>query len=242
MKSNIMQSAGEQAFTQQDVDSVVTRYSKRYQEFGYSPETLGWFKGKQGIRFNSLTSQYDFHGKHVLDIGAGFGDLNKTLSSKVGSYKYTGVELVDEFCTEARSRYRGDHIQFIKANILDLDSDLKFDYAISSGIFNHKLHSGNNYQFIEDVIAKALSMTRDGLAFDFLSDKVDFFKYDYTFHSKPEKILEIAYKFSRNVVLKNDYMPFEFSLFIFKNDQFAADDTVFNYYKDKASSRYSLDG
>lgn len=220
-------------FTQKDIDSVKERYSKRYDQFGYAPQTLGWVNGKQDIRFNSLTSEYNFENKHVLDIGCGFGDLIKTLSVKTNSFKYTGVELVENLLFEAKNRYKGENINFVDANILEFNSEKQFDFSIASGIFNYKLDGKNNYEFVEHVIEKALSLSKDGLAFDFLSDKVDFFKYQYTFHNKPEKILEIAYKFSRNVILKNDYMPFEFSLFIFKDDSFNKDDTIFNYYKKK---------
>ena len=50
-------------FTQRDLDKVKERYTQRYNEFGYSPKTLGWIKGKQNIRFNSLTSEYNFENK-----------------------------------------------------------------------------------------------------------------------------------------------------------------------------------
>jgi hypothetical protein len=99
-------------------------------------------------------------------------------------------------------------------------------------MLNHKISENNNYEFIEQVIKKALSITKDGFAFNFLSDKVDFYKCDDTFHSSLEKILAIAYKYSRNIILRNDYMPFEFSLFIFKDDSFHSEDTVFNLYKE----------
>ena len=225
-------------FTQKDIDCVKRRYSKRYDEFGYSPKTLGWIKGKQDIRFNSLTSRYNFENKHILDIGSGFGDLVKTLSAKTNSYKYTGVELVEEFIVEAKKRYQGNNIKFINANILEYEFDEIFDFAIASGIFNYRLSNDNNYEFVEQIIQKTLEMTKDGLAFDFLSDKVDFIKYDYTFHNSPEKILEIAYKFSRNVIIKNDYMPFEFTLFIFKDDSFDKDDTIFNRFKEENNSLF----
>lgn len=226
-----MENINKSAFTQKDIDSVIERYTERYNEFGYSPKALGWINGKQDIRFNILTSQYNFENKHVLDIGCGFGDLIKAVSKKANAFQYTGVELVDALFTEAKNRYQGDNIHFVKQNILELNTDIIYDYAISSGIFNHKISENNNYEFIEQVIKKALSISKDGLAFDFLSDKVDFIKYDYTFHSSPEKILAIAYKYSRNVILRNDYMPFEFSLFIFKDDSFYKEDTVFNYFK-----------
>lgn len=217
-------------FNKKDIDSVIKRYTERYIEFGYSPKSLGWDKGKQDVRFEVLSSQYHTENKHILDIGCGFGDLNKTLIKQTANYKYTGVELVESLYQEALKQNHGDNIEFIHANFLDLEEEMKYDYAISSGIFNYKMTDGKNYEFIEQTIRKALNICKDGLAFDFLSDKVDY-QLENTFHSSPEKILSIAYNYSRNVMIRNDYMPFEFSLFIFKDDSFDKTDTVFNRYK-----------
>lgn len=218
-----------------DRQDTIERYSTRYQKFGYSPQSLGWDKGKQDIRFDVLTSQYDFSGKSVLDIGCGFGDINKTLNKKYeNNYSYLGVDLVPDLITEARKHYTDNKVNFMTGDFLELVFEEKFDFIIASGIFNHRLMGANNYDLIEAAIIKALSMCNDGLAFDFLSDKVDY-QLEHTFHSSPEKILSIAYKYSRNIMIRNDYMPFEFSLFIFKDDTFSADDTLFNRYKRQAS-------
>ena len=138
--------------------------------------------------------------------------------------------MVEKLITEANNRFANKKVSFLTGDFLDMDVSAKFDYAFASGIFNHKLESNNNYQIIESTIEKALNVCDKAVAFDFLSDKVDF-KLDHAFHSSPEKLLSIAYKFSRNVVLRNDYMPFEFSIFIIKDDSFNKKDTVFNCYK-----------
>lgn len=123
-----------------------------------------------------------------------------------------------------------ERIDFRTGDFLDISFENTFDFVIASGIFNHRLNNVNNYELIEAAIIKALSLSNDGLAFDFLSDKVDY-QLEHTFHSSPEKILSIAYKYSRNIVIRNDYMPFEFALFIFKDDSFSTEDTLFNRFK-----------
>jgi predicted TIM-barrel fold metal-dependent hydrolase len=216
-------------FSESDKNEVITRYSNRYKEFGYSPKSLGWAKGKQDIRFDILTSQYDFNNKCILDIGCGFGDLNKTLEVKAKNFKYLGVDLVEDFIKHGQKIYNKPYIHFIVDDFSYFNTEMEIDYAVSSGMFNFKLKEGDNYLFIENTIARALEICKDGLAFDFLSDKVDY-QYEQTFHSNPEKILAIAYKYSRNVLLRNDYMPFEFSLFIFKDQYFSKENTVFERF------------
>lgn len=215
-------------FPEQDRRNTVERYTGRYREHGYSPLTLGWNKGRQPIRFDALTSQYDFGGKSVLDIGCGFGDLLNTLEAKFESVAaYCGIDLVETLVEEARRQWPGH--RFVTGDFLQQDFDGEFDYAVASGVFNHRLEGVDNEAFIEAAMARAFALCRDGFAFDFLSDKVDH-PLEHTFHASPERVLGMAYALSRNVVLKNDYMPFEFSLFVFKDDGFDPERAVFRRY------------
>ena len=217
--------------SQKDILGISSRYEDRYRKHGYDPRTLDWDKGKQILRFSILTSQYDFRDKEVLDIGCGFGDLNRVLSRVAGGeYRYLGVDVTQALLSEARSRFGNDNIRFECGDFLAMDVP-ESDYAIASGIFNLKLHEGDNYMFIDQVMRKAFRLCRAGFAFDFLSDKVDFRK-ENTFHASPERVLGLSYKLSRNVVLLNNCMPFEFSLFVFKDDSFDPDCTVFRRWLD----------
>ena len=88
-----------------EVENTISKYRKLYTKFGYSPKSLGWDKGRQDIRFESLLSFFDCRNKSILDIGCGFGDLNRILQKLYGSeYSYVGLDLVDEFIKEARHR------------------------------------------------------------------------------------------------------------------------------------------
>jgi SAM-dependent methyltransferase len=206
------------------------RYRDQYARFGYSPKALGWDKGKQQVRFDVLTSPFDIEGKSVLDVGCGFGDLNQVLQTKARRYRYLGVDVTEELLKEARVRYRGRGIRFRPGDFLDLNLRSRFDIVIGSGIFNLALASGRNDAFIRSTLAKAFELCREGIAFDFLSDKVAY-RYRDTFHASPEQVLTLAYALSRNVLLRNDYMPFEFSVFVFKDDSFDTADTLFRKFK-----------
>lgn len=218
---------------EQDRRNTVERYTRRFEEHGYSPLTLGWNKGRQPIRFDALTSEYDFSGKAVLDIGCGFGDLLHTLESKFEPVKaYCGVDLVEALVAEARQHWPAHH--FVTGDFLELEFDQEFDYAVASGVFNHRLKDIDNAAFIELAMARAFALCRDGFAFDFLSDKVDY-SLEHTYHASPEQVLSMAYALSRNVVLKNNYMPFEFSVFVFKDDGFDPEQAVFRRYLESAT-------
>jgi SAM-dependent methyltransferase len=218
-------------YSKRDEHETQQRYSKRFQQYGYSPKSLGWTKGKQDVRFSVLTSQYDFAGKSILDVGCGFGDINIMLNARYGTnYTYHGIDLVEDLVVEGRNRFVAPHITFTVGNFLTLANETKYDYIIASGIFNHVLHDLDGYEFISLCMNKAFHIVNDGIAFDFLSDKVDY-KLPHTFHCAPERALTMAYGLTRNVVLRSDYMPFEFSLFMYKDDTFSSEDTLFHRYK-----------
>lgn len=211
-------------------ESTISRYRNRYKKFGYSPAALGWLKGKQELRFDILTSLYDFNDKSVLDIGCGFGDLVVTLRRKADVFKYLGCDLCFDLVDEGKKRYPG--AQFVVGDFLETEFNDKIDWAIASGPFNYKFQHMDNYSFIKSVMVKAHGLVTDGFSFDFISNKVDY-KDDHIFYSAPDKVLSMAYELSRNVVLRSDYMPFEFSIFVFKDDSFDKSDTIFNKYKNE---------
>lgn len=213
-----------------DIKNMKQLYEERYKIHGYDPKTLGWYKGKQKMRFSILTSQVDLEGLSLLDIGCGFGDLNYFLKNKLEKYKYHGIDCSDVLIAEAINHHPEKHITFAVGDYLAEEPN-SYDYIIGSGIFNFKFVNDDNYSYINSVLEKSFSECRVGVAFDFLSDKVDFKKYDVTFHSNPSRILDFCYKLTRNVVLRNDYAPFEFSIFLFKDDKFDPADTVFSRFK-----------
>lgn len=218
-------------FTDKDKDNVFKRYGKRFREHGYSQQALGWGeKGKQDIRFQVLASYWDIQNKSILDIGAGFGDLFKFLGKDNISH-YTGIELMPEFVEEG-SKIFSDNTNFelIQGNFLEIDLSRSYDLAFISGLFNFKLDKGGNYEFITEVLTKCLSYCDEGIAANFITDRVEITD-DLIFNSNPEKILSIALGLSKNIAVRNDYFPFEFSVYINKNDKFLVADTIFEKFK-----------
>lgn len=216
-----------------DSDTIIDRNKSNFAKYGYSPASLDWNKGKQDIRFSVLTQFLDYQDSSILDIGCGFGDLLKFLIKDHWIGRYTGVDLVDEFITEAREQHgENPNADFIKADFLSDNFNATADFAVASGTFNYNFKKTDNKKFIKHSMEKAFDLSRKGIAFDFLSSKVDY-EYEYAWYSNPSEILEFAYSLSRNVILRNDYMPFEFAVIVFKDDSFDKEDTLFHRYKEK---------
>lgn len=216
--------------SEEDKVEIISRYSARHQKYGYSPKTLGWDKGKQEVRFEMLTSLFGaLENRSIIDVGCGFGDLRRFLAG-VKNLSYTGIDLVPSLIADARAKH-SDFTPvpvYLTEDFLSDTFQTSADFIVGSGIFNHKLSHDDNRAIIKKTLNKALHSCHEAIAFDFLSTRVDF-RHEHTFHSDPVEILELAYSLSRNVALLSHYMPFEFTLVIFRDDTFTQD-TMFRRF------------
>jgi SAM-dependent methyltransferase len=216
-------------FSEKDKDKVIARYSDRLEQFGYSQEAVGWGKkGKQDVRFQVLAGYWNLEGKRILDIGAGFGDLYKFLKPS-GIRSYYGVDIVPSLVEKGNEIFGKEENFILKVgNFLDMDFDQEFDIAFISGTFNFKLLNGNNYEFIEEVLKKNMSLCKEGVCANFITDRVDYDE-ELIFNSNPEKIMTICLNLTKNICFKQDCFPFEFSIFMNKDMTFS-ENTIFNRY------------
>lgn len=207
-------------------EEIKKRYNQRLDEHGYSPKTLGWDKSRHWLRYHILLSQWDFNGASVLDFGCGFGDMYAYLKEKGINANYTGVDINERLIDQGLKVY--PNLDLRATDIFETDPG-RFDYALSSGVHNLKIQ--DNKSFIEATFEKFNEITTKGFALNFLSNKVQY-ELEHIYHVDPTYILELAYKYSNKVVLRNDYMPFEFTIFVDKQDGFDKSTAVYDNYSD----------
>lgn len=203
---------------QEDRRDIVKRYGERLNQHGYSPQTLGWGQhGRHEVRFEVLTEQaLKAPRSSVLDYGCGFADLYDFLQERGWRGKYTGVDIVPDLLTIARRRR--PELDLRELDITDDDVQLgNFDFVISSGVFNAKLKIGDNREYISRSLRTLHGAARTALSVDFLSTYVDFQKPG-AWHTDPEWALSQAKLLSRRISLRQDYMPYEFAITIFKDE------------------------
>jgi len=207
---------------------VIDRYSARFSEHGYSEQALGWGpKGRQQLRFEVLASYWDFEGRHVLDLGAGFGDLFGFLGAR-GLDRYTGVELTPCLVEEGREKFGADpRFTLIEGDVTDPAILPECDIVLISGLFNFRLEDSDNYEFIEGLLSTAFSLAREGVAANFVTDRVDFTD-GLIFNATPGRILDIGLGLTKRVVWRQDYMPFEYTIFLDTAQGFDPEVAVFD--------------
>ena len=178
------------------VDAVYSRYIDDHDK--NSIECVGWLDGTENaqLRFQKIYESGIGNNDSILDVGCGVAHLHTFLSNQGWSGKYLGfdpnkkaIDLVDE------------SINAMEGTIEDLPDFMKYDWAISNGVFNLGLKEEHAFWIIENMISHA----NKGIVFNMLHAPYEDPKYEAYY---PE---QIKHKLSRldhsNIEIVEDYMP-----------------------------------
>jgi len=204
-------------------DKILNHYTKLYRKFGINPASLGWPKGKQNVRFSAMSKIGDLQNSRVLDVGCGFGDLLTYFKLRKIHVDYTGIDINSEFINIAKQKH--PDTTFAVRDIETRKFKKKIDWVFGIGLTN----KGGSYNYIENLLEEMCRIAKKGVTMDFLSSYVDF-KRKGDFHASPEQIFKIAKKFSKRVVIKHDYLPWQFCVFVYTNDKLNKDN-MFNDFE-----------
>lgn len=208
-------------------EGLIAYYSNLFENHGLSPKSLGWTKGNQFVRYQQLTANLNLKDKSFLDVGCGFGDFISYLHHLgVENFKYTGIDIFEEFLIEGAKIHSGNNIEFIKGNFLTTKFKKKYDYVIASGTFNHRIEGCDQYEYLRQFLTKMFSHADKAISADLLSNKVDY-SHEHNFNYCPSRVVEIGYSLSNRILLSNIYFPFEFSLTVFKDCRIEKQKSIF---------------
>ena len=201
----------------QDLEDYLARYNNRLNSYGYDPRSLGWGGGKerQNLRFDKTLNFINFTIQpihSILDVGCGFGDLGNWLSSHFPNIHYTGIDINSNLIEIGKRRFGLNLYQ--KNNIFDFEEN-SFDFVISNGIFNAQLLYENQLDYLEEYLISFHKICKVGFSCDFMSTYVDF-KHPGSYHTKEQDVINIIKKFTKRYIIRNDYLDFEFMIYVFK--------------------------
>lgn len=194
-------------------DSIIRFYEKNVREYKNDIKSVAWGSRKsQEKRFEILSEIADLRVRSVLDVGCGLGDFYGWLSSTYRNIRYTGIDITPSMIEIASKSY--PKTRFKIQNILDLKKlTPSYDYVFASGIFNRRI-AGHKY-FVTKTIEKMFALCKRGVAFNVMSTKADFME-ENEYYADPGKMLDFCLNLSRKVVLRHDYMPHDFTVYIYK--------------------------
>lgn len=199
-----------------DREAYRARYVDRLKRYGHDPRTLGWAAGKQAERFTSLTELLPIaRMRSVLDVGCGFGDLYDFLRRGGFTGQYTGIDFIPELIETGRAAYPEADLRV--GDVAEFAPGERFDIVIASGIFNAKLAHDDQWTHVTSTLERMFDLCTVAAGADFLTSYCDFEREDL-FYCPPERVFGFAKSLTRRVGLLHHYMPFEFAIVLFKDD------------------------
>jgi SAM-dependent methyltransferase len=202
-----------------DKASYVDRYERRLREHGHSPEALGWGKlGREHVRFQVMADVVrEARATSVLDVGCGFADLFDHLVQQGWEGEYSGLDIVPGLLAEARRRHPS--LELHEADIRAYTPERRgFDVVVASGVFNARLKGEDNREHITQSVKQMYALCRRAICVDFMSTYVDFQRPE-AWHTDPAWALALGRSLSKRLRLRLDYMPFEFALIVYRDDE-----------------------
>ena len=189
------------------VDAVYSRYIDEHDK--NSIECVGWLDGTENaqVRFQKIYESGIGNNDSILDVGCGVAHLHTFLSNQGWSGKYLGfdpnkkaIDLVDK------------SINVMEGTIEDMPDFMKYDWAISNGVFNLGLKEENTFWIIENMISHA----NKGIVFNMLHAPYEDPNYEAYY---PEHIKNKLSRLDHSKIeIVEDYMEddVEFTVYFYK--------------------------
>lgn len=191
------------AYIERYYNELVEKYGDSYKSCDYGN------KDSQIKKFKVLLGVFDQKAISVLDVGCGTGDFYCYLKEKFNYINYEGIDLSEKMVALCKSKY-GEKL-FKQKNLLDYKH--KKDFIVANGVFY--LIRTNPEKNMQILINYMFSLCCKGVAFNSLSSWATK-KEEKEFYADPIKILEFCSTLTQKVVLRHDYLPHDFTIYMYK--------------------------
>lgn len=208
--------------------SLATHYRKCLKKHGDCSIGMDWPREKDNLRRfavmaelferDLLSSKRDIK---LLDFGCGTSRfysflLEKGLAKRI---VYTGVDIVSESIEISKRKFPNNAYHCL--DILASEKSLGVhDYVTINGVFTQKRNMAEKEMrsFLERVLTRLYPCFRKGLAFNAMSDQVDF-KRRGSFHVDLDWAAKmLADKVTRHFMVRHDYGLYENTFYLFKKE------------------------
>ena len=164
-------------------------------------------------------------GVSVLDVGCGMGDLFGFFKSEGmlnrNKINYTGYDISPKLIEVAGKKY--PEAKFEVKDILEEHYLPRFDYVFCSGIFNIRTtEEFDHLDHVQEMLNRMYDLAGCGAAVNFLSEgslpisdpkSLNAGRYYYF---KPDEIMNFCRRVSSRLILRHDYHPGDFTVYLLK--------------------------
>jgi ubiquinone/menaquinone biosynthesis C-methylase UbiE len=193
---------------------TVRYYTRLVARHGNSVRALNWgSRRSQRTRFRVLAEIADLSHRSVLDVGCGLADLYAWLEKHARGARYTGIDVTPAMIEAAARRFPRAGLRVADAAALARRGEATHDYVLASGIFSKR--RSNSFADMKRGIRQMFRLARRGVAFNALSALAPG-KEKAEFHADPAATLRYCLKLSPWAVLRHDYHPRDFTVYLYK--------------------------
>jgi SAM-dependent methyltransferase len=188
-------------------------YDRRIEEHGYDSKSFWNSREAQFERFRVLSEVGNLNGCSVLDVGCGAGHLLDFFAEKrISPRGYLGCDLSAKAVRLAQSHH--PDFKFWKGNILDLEVDRSFDYALGSGLF--ALNCDGWHRNVRDVVQRMFDLSVSGVAVNFLSYfRGPSLNRESKFADPSAVLYLLMRRITSKIVLRHDYRGNDFTIYLY---------------------------
>jgi SAM-dependent methyltransferase len=193
---------------------IANHYDTLVSEYGHDPRACDYgSSSSQTVKFQVLAEATLPAQPTILDVGCGFADYSDYLVQRLGqgAFTYTGVDL--SACMVAKAKDLHPGLELCHSNFLDQDFQDAFDVVNTNGTFY--LLGEDAPKIMQALIRKMFAAARCVVTFNSLSTWAS--KYEPgEFYADPLETLVFCRTLSPRVVLRHDYLPHDFTIYLYK--------------------------
>lgn len=170
-----------------------------------------WTESSQIRRFEVLLDvSPDILSSSILDVGCGTGHLVDILKRRKFSGDYLGVDPLPEMVERARDRHSDFSFEVCSVPFSD---SLKADYVLASGIFTF-----TDEESMRQMIERMFNSCDKAAAINSQSTWADG-REEGQLYADPLETLEFCKTLTPWVSLRHDYLPHDFTVYLYKDKQ-----------------------
>tara|TARA_B100001113_G_scaffold185146_1_gene151747 strand:+ start:154 stop:780 length:627 start_codon:yes stop_codon:yes gene_type:complete len=196
-------------------------YEKKLDFFGNNFKGMNWSSKKsQYLRFEELIKVADLKNKTVHDVGCGNGEFLKFLIKKNKKIKFfLGSDISEKMINRCKKKY--NKLSGVDFLVLDIANDKftkKFDFVISSGIFNVKNNFNNKIwkKYVFNLISLMFESSKKACAINFLTPYTTYRDKNLFYMNLHELILELRKNITKKIIINHSYNLWEYTVYLYK--------------------------
>jgi SAM-dependent methyltransferase len=207
-------------------------HAKLFAEHGATPLGVDWKDERElAFRYAKMLEvlRKDFlvsdRPPTVLDVGCGFGGLLAWSKEHAIDIDYTGIDIVESMIAHGREHH--PQATFLHGDILDLDASKHYDFVVCNGTLTQKLAASQSEMemFAKRLIRKMFELATHGIAFNLMSNQVNFMVPNLYYKSPIETLAFCLGELSPRVRLDHGYSSlvngrgkyYDYTVYVYKD-------------------------